>query len=141
MMEFIFEKIAERAVEISHLPEGVKNWMTFMRILFFSGIVFIPWFRPARVVVATMILTAIGIFGSKIFIPGFDTIAAGTIVQLVLWIPLLVYLMYILVPVTIPSIREPGIWLRVRGIWLGLVSVTIFASTALNIWNAVRWSY
>ena len=45
MWEIIIQAIAERREEVALLPDWVRAWVKFMRILFFSGIIFTPWWR------------------------------------------------------------------------------------------------
>ena len=91
-MELIFQKFAERQAELATLPIWVIAWVIFMRVWMFSGLLFILRWKPARWVLLTMIATGASIMSAKIFLPDLDTLRVGTIVQLVLWLPLAWYL-------------------------------------------------
>jgi hypothetical protein len=41
-IDILTQAISERRAEVATLPQWVKNWVTFMRILFFSGVIFTP---------------------------------------------------------------------------------------------------
>lgn len=137
-MAFLLEKIAERQAELADLPQNVKHWMTFMRILFFSGILFVIWWKPARWIVLTMVLTAIGILTSKITLPNFDTILAGTIFQLIFWIPLLVYLGRVGVPLSMQQVSQGNLAFKGFALWTLVCTAVIAISTAFNLWNIIK---
>ncbi len=103
-----------------------------MRILFFSGVIFIPWWRAPRYVVLTMILTAITIIAAKLVVPDFDTVIVGTIAQLVLWMPPLVYLFITWRTVTMPALKSGKAFSIVFAIWAVLVMATMSISQVLN---------
>lgn len=137
-MQFILEKISERQSELANLPESVKIWMTFMRVLFFSGVVFVIWKTTARLIVITMILTGSLILTSKIFMPGFDTIASGTIIQLVLW-SLLLYLLMPRIKSEVMPAYKSGQWYNlVFAVWASIAIIVISISTALNLFGVVK---
>lgn len=139
-MQFILEKIAERQSEMAQLPDSVLLWVKFMRIWFFSGIVFTPWWKPARWIVATMVATALAIIASKIILPDFDTIKAGTIIQLALWTPLLWYLLQNLRSMISQSIGSFKWVHKLFGIWFGGAVLLVLVSTILNIYNVASWA-
>ena len=104
-----------------------------MRALFFSGIIFVIWRKPPRWVILTMIATGVLILISKINAPEFDTILAGTIIQTLLWIPLLAYLVSHIGISALPEMRTRQIFAVIYGGWLLVVTATVAASTAMNI--------
>ncbi len=138
-MELILEKIAERQAEVAMLPENVRIWILFMRVLFFAGLVFVPWRKPPRWVVLTMVVTATLILAFKVLMPEFDTIKAGTLIQLLLWLPLAIYLMGRLRPEAVPAIKSGSIWSKVYGLWLAAATGAVLISSALNIFNVAKW--
>ena len=138
-MQFILEKIAERQSEMAQLPDGVLLWVKFMRIWFFSGVVFIPWWKPARWVVATMVATALAIIASKVLLPDFDTIKAGTIIQLVLWMPLLWYMLHNFRETISQSLGNSKLVNKLFGFWFSGALLLVLVSTILNVYNVASW--
>jgi hypothetical protein len=138
-MEFILEKIAERQLELSQLPQSVIIWVKFMRIWFFAGVVFLLWWKPARWIIATMVATGIAIIASKIFLPSLDTIRAGTIIQLMLWLPLAAYLVSILNNTAFAALKQMKFTYKIFGFWLAVSTLLVLISSALNIYNVAGW--
>ena len=138
-MQFILEKIAERQSDMAQLPDSVLLWVKFMRIWFFSGVVFIPWWKPARWIVATMVATALVIIASKVLLPDFDTIKAGTIIQLVLWVPLLWYLLHNFRNIISQSIGSSKLVHKLFGLWFCGALLLVLVSTVLNFYNVASW--
>ena len=132
-IDLVTQVISERRTEVATLPQWVKNWVAFMRILFFSGIIFTPWWRAPRYVVLTMILSAVAIIAGKLIIPEFDTIMVGTISQLVLWTPLLIYLVYNWRAESLPPLRSVKLFSKFYGMWVIAVIVTISISQVFNL--------
>ncbi len=91
------------------------------------------WRKPPRWVILTMITTGVLILITKISAPGFDTILAGTIIQTVLWIPLLAYLVSHIGISALQEMRTRQISAVIYGSWLLGVTATVAASTAMNI--------
>lgn len=131
-LQHISEAIADRQADVATLPDGVKNWVAFMRILFFSGVIFIPWWRAPRYVVLAMVLTAVVIIAAKLVIPDFDTIIVGTIAQLVLWTPPLIYFFATWRTITLPTLKSKKVFSIIFAIWAVLVMVTMSISQILN---------
>ena len=104
-----------------------------MRILFFSGIIFTPWWKAPRYVVLTMVLSAVAIIAGKLIIPEFDTIMVGTISQLVLWTPLLIYLVYHWRAESLPPLLSTKLFSKAYGVWIIVVIVTICVSQVFNL--------
>lgn len=138
-MELIFEKIAERQAELSVLPENVRTWIMFMRLWFFSGILFAFWWKPARWIVVTMVATAVAIIASKILLPDFDTIKAGTIIQLGLWIPLAIYLIKNWTTTIKPALKSKKPFHMLFGLWAIVATTLVMISSILNIYNVSKW--
>ena len=138
-MEYIFSIIAERQAEMAELPQNVRTWVMFMRVWFFSGLIFILWWKPARWVVLTMIATAIAILASKALIPDFNTIRAGTLIQLMLWVPLLWYLVNRISSHVLAPWKNSKIIYKLFAAWLGVATILVLISTMLNIYNVISW--
>ncbi len=132
-IDILTQAISERRAEVATLPQWVKNWVAFMRILFFSGIIFTPWRKAPRYVVLTMILSAVAIIAGKLIIPEFDTVMVGTISQLVLWTPLLIYLVYHWRTESLPPLRSAKLFSKIYGVWIIAVIVTICVSQVFNL--------
>ncbi len=132
-IDILAQAISERSAEVATLPQWVKNWVAFMRILFFSGIIFTPWWKAPRYVVLTMILSAAAIIAGKLIIPEFDTIMVGIISQLILWTPLLIYLVYNWRAESLPALISRKPFSTIYGIWIIAVIVTICVSQVFNL--------
>ncbi len=144
MWDTLVQAVIERREEVALLPDWVKSWVVFMRLLFFGGVIFAFWWKFPRYVILVMILTAVVILSLKILAPELDTIAVGTVSQLILWVPLLAYLFFgrqggqgwrgeILAP--LKSGRPFSI---VYGIWVSLVAVTLIVSFGFNLVGAIK---
>ncbi|MEE9375014.1 MAG: hypothetical protein V3V04_01620 [Rhizobiaceae bacterium] len=139
MWEIIVQAVAERQVEVARLPDGVKAWVAFMRGIFFAGIVFAPWFKFPRFVILTMVLTAFIIILGKIFFPQVDTIIVGTVSQLILWTPLLIYLLYNLRQNIILPFQSGRKFSVIYGVWVAIVGGTITISHGFNLVGVVKF--
>lgn len=91
-IEAIRYAIELRLNEVDALPAGVQTWMTFMRNLYLSSIIFVFWKKEARFVLAMSLSTAILIISVKTFFPNIHSGEIGTVVHLLLWPPVLIYL-------------------------------------------------
>jgi hypothetical protein len=80
-----------------------------------------------------MVLSAAAIIAGKLIIPEFDTITVGTISQLVLWTPLLIYLVYHWRAESLPPLRSTKLFSKIYGVWVIAVIVTICISQVFNL--------
>ncbi|MEE9314144.1 MAG: hypothetical protein V3V02_05805 [Rhizobiaceae bacterium] len=133
MWQTLVQAIADRQAEVALLPEGVKAWIKFMRILFFGGIIFTPWWKFPRYVILTMILTAATILFGKFFFPHYNTLSVGAVSQLVLWTPLLIYIFFHWRTDFLASVKSGKPFTMFFGVWVAVVSLTLSASHILNI--------
>lgn len=138
IMSVIRDAIAMRQEELAELPGFVQNWISYMRAVFFGGIIFVPWRTEARFVVLTMVATAILLIGLKITFPLIHSGSVGTVVHLLLWSPLLVYL--IMRRRAIMAHLTGGQLLgALYGLWVSVVSITLAASLVLDGRTFFRW--
>lgn len=118
------EMMAEFSAQMNALPQAVQYWMQWMMLVFALSIVFAWWYVPARWVFVTFfVLTIAGAYGQFYFTQSVHWIAA---VHLVLWIPLLVYLVGTVM--RRPDFRAASPF----GIWLILVVLTMLVSLAFD---------
>ena len=92
-MDGISEAIEVLGSEAAAYPYAVRVWMRVMAISFFSGVVFVPWNRGARWVVAVMVATALGLIVGKALLPELSRATIGAALHLSLW-PVLLFLLW-----------------------------------------------
>lgn len=120
--------VAAREAYLAGLPQWVHAWIAWMTFTFVSSIWFAIPHREARVVLVVSILTALGAdFVGWFF--GFSRLWG--IVHLVLWIPLILYL----VPRT-PSLKAER---SAFAIWLHVLIVTMGVSLIFDAIDVVRY--
>lgn len=137
-LDLVTRAFAERQAEMAMLPLWVKNWVLFMRVLFFSGVIFTPWWKAPRYVVATLVLTGLTILSAKIFLPQFNTLFVGTIVQLVLWSFLLIYLLANWRQDLRPPLVSGKIFSTIFGIWALATIVVLTIAQLFNLLDLAR---
>ncbi|MCF6326414.1 MAG: hypothetical protein L3J21_03865 [Devosiaceae bacterium] len=140
-MQYIIELIQQRQELVSDLPQWVKIWVLFIRIIFFSSLVFLFWWTPARWVFAVMILTGVLNLTLLNFAPGLDTKQVGTVVQLVLWIPLALYMFRQLKTNSFPGLGSDRIFTKIYSGWAILVAGVLFVAIAMNFFQALTWLF
>ena len=118
------EMMAEFSAQMNALPQAVQTWMQWMVLVFALSIVFTWWQVAARWVFVTFfVLTIAGAYGQFSFTHSVHWIAA---VHLVLWIPLLVYLVG--TAMRRPEFRAASPY----GVWLIVVVLTMLVSLAFD---------
>lgn len=78
--------------EVAQLTPPVLVWMWVMRLVFFGGLLLFPK-REAVAVVGTMLATALLIFAIKGLFVAVPAAQIGAALHLVLWTPLLIFLL------------------------------------------------
>lgn len=141
MMNSIFDAISHgidlRLAEVDALPQGVQLWMTFMRYLFMSSVIFIYWKKQARAVFVMALSTAVLLFGFKSMFPETHSGDIGRIIHLVLWTAVLVYMISQRNQI-IDEIRSKVVFSKVYGIWAVVVILVLTTSTLLDVASYVR---
>jgi hypothetical protein len=141
-MDAFFEPLISAAnalqIEAQAYPGGVRTWMAAMAILFFGGIVFVPWRNDARAVVGVMAITALALIVGKAFWPQTARAQIGATIHLVLWTPLLVFLLRNRFALFRPSIGASGTFARLHRFWLYAVIAVLAISIVLDAWALAR---
>lgn len=121
-----------RLAEVDALPQGVQSWMTFMRTLYLSSAVFVIWKKEARFVLAMGLSTAVLIIGVKTFFPEIHSGDIGTVVHLLLWTPVLIYLLTRRA-VFVAEIRSRQALQVTYGVWSFVVAGVLATSLVLDL--------
>ena len=146
-MQSIIELIQLRQELVSDLPQWVKNWVLFMRIVFFSSIFFLIWWKPARWVFVTMLITFSVTISSLVIVPDLDTKQVGTIIQLIIWTPLAYYLFRQLKVSSLPALGAGKLFgagkffVMVYGGWALLATGVLFLALAMNLYQFISWFF
>ena len=121
-----------RLAEVDALPQGVQIWMTFMRSLYLSAAVFVIWKKEARFVLAMALSTAVLIIGVKTFFPEIHSGDIGTVVPLLLWTPVLIYLLT-QHAVFVEEIKSKQAFSFIYGVWSFVVAGVLATSLVLDL--------
>lgn len=131
-IEAVRYAIEIRLAEVDALPQGVQAWMTFMRSLYLSSVLFVIWKKEARVVLAMALSTAALIIGVKTFFPDIHSGEIGAVVHLLLWTPVLIYLLTQRAVFT-SEIKSKQPLRVIYGTWSFLVAAVLTTSLALDL--------
>jgi len=113
--------------QTAELPQWVQLWMNWMMIVFLAAILFVKNHVAARVALGTFLLTFLAAFGLFYLT---RNIHLFSLVHLVLWTPLLVYLYK-------KELRPGNVALATPyGIWLILLCATIAISLIFDVRDA-----
>lgn len=132
LIEAIRYAIDLRLAEVAALPVEVQTWMTFMRTLYLSSIVFVIWKVEARFVLAMGLSTAILIIGTKTLFPEIHSGDIGTVVHLLLWTPVLIFLV-LRRSVFLNEIKSKRPTSVAYGIWSFIVVTVLATSLTLDL--------
>jgi hypothetical protein len=127
-----------RLSEVDALPAGVQLWMAFMRTLYLSSVVFVFWKIEARFVLAMGLSTAILIVGAKTFFPEIHSGEIGTVVHLLLWTPVLIYLVSRRA-VFLSGIKSKYPPSLAYGVWSFVVVGVLATSLVLDLMSILGW--
>ncbi len=124
--------------ETAQLPLAVQAWMWVMRIVLGASIVFVPR-RAAAITFGVMLVTAVSRFYAKGLFPDVPAAHIGAMSHILLWTPLVVYLLF--------SMRKwrkfagsqfgESLFERAFGIWRACAIAVIVISLAFDIREAV----
>ena len=131
ILEAIRHAVDLRMAEVDALPQGVQNWMVFMRSLFLSSILFAVWRTEARVVLAMAIGTAILLFGFKALFPETHSGEIGRIIHVTLWAAALLFLLT-RIKHLLSEFRSPSIWSKLYGTWVLAVIIVLGISLVFD---------
>lgn len=120
--------------ETAQLPLAVLAWMWAMRIVLGASIVFLRH-RGALVTFGTMLATAVGRFYIKGIFPEIPAPQIGASVHVVLWLPLLAFLLY---SMRAPRPQEPSRFDRAYATWRGVAAVVLAVSLVFDVREVVR---
>ncbi len=114
----------DRAAQIAALSPAVLTWVAWMMVCGFASVLFARRHRPARVTLLVFVLTMV--LGSAIFLISRNIHLLG-IAHLVLWIPLLIYLLQ-------REVRTESFDPRsAYGVWIGLWMATMVVSLLFDV--------
>ncbi len=119
--------------ETGQLPLAVLAWMWAMRVVFLASIVFLPR-AGAVATLATMLATAVLRFYVKGLYPDLPAPFIGALTHIVLWSPLVVFLLY-----SMRGRRAPGISSLERAYpdWLAVVIAMMAVSLVFDVREVV----
>jgi hypothetical protein len=132
ILEAIRHAVDLRLAEVDALPQGIQNWMVFMRSLFLSSIFFAIWRTEARVVLAMAIGTAMLLFGFKALFPETHSGEIGRIIHVTLWAAVLLFLLT-RVRSLLSGFRSSSIWPKIYGAWALVVIIVLGISLAFDV--------
>lgn len=121
------ELMTEMNGQTEALPQWVQLWMNWMTIVFLAAVLYVKNHVPARWVLVTYLVTfvaAIGVFY------GTRNIHLFSLVHLLLWVPLLIYLYKSEWRLGNVSLKSP------YGVWLLLLCATMVVSLVFDVRDA-----
>ena len=113
-------------------PTAVRIWMGVMATLFFGGIVFTPWRVQARFVVGVMVATFVALVLGKAVWPEVARTTIGAFTHLVLWSPLLIFLVMDRMRALKRGDHGTGTFGTVYSVWLYAVITVLTISLLLD---------
>jgi hypothetical protein len=112
------------AAQLTALSPAVLAWVAWMMVCGFASVLFAGRHRSARVALLVFVLTIV--LGSAIFVVSRNIHLTG-IAHLVLWIPLLIYLLQ-------REVRTESFDPRsAYGVWIGLLMATMVVSLLFDV--------
>lgn len=112
------------SAQMATLSPAVQTWVAWMMVCGFASVLFARRHRPARIVLLVFVATMV--LGSVIFmiVPNIHLLG---IAHLVLWIPLLIYLLQ-------REVRTESFDPRsAYGVWVGLLMATMVVSLVFDV--------
>lgn len=129
-MDYILDFFREFQAQAQDLPDWVNMWMNWMGLVFFTGVFFIFHKWGARLALGMMLFLNVPASAFVTDLTG--NIDWISVVHLVLWTPVLYYLLTR--DVLGPNANRRSVY----GVWAIVMSATMATSLGFDTWDTIR---
>lgn len=138
MLDMIRETMSVLQLEAAGYSGPVQVWMQVMSIAFFSAVVFAPWKRGARWILAAIIINVAGLIILKTLYPELSRTAIGTSVHLAFW-PVALWAIWRASARSARRDAPASLLNSVYTVWLIAVSAVMATSIILDARTLIGW--